>query len=303
MLHFRPLTMEDKGLVQSYTLDSYHSNCDLCFMNLMSWRFYYNTEVAEWEGHLIFRFYVNNHFAYLAPLGKGEWRAVIEEMRADAARSHSPFVMYGVTERTLTYLNAALPDYFYATADRDYSDYIYEREKLATLAGKKLQAKRNHIHQFLRHYPHYDFLPLTPADIQECLDLERLWSEEKPANSSRTGYLDERRSMQYVFQHWEQLGGLGATLRVDGQLIAFTFGAPINRHTFDVCVEKADTRYEGAYTLINREFVRSLPPQYLYINREEDLGISGLRQAKTSYRPDILLHKYTVMEKHPFKKD
>lgn len=300
MLHFRPLTIEDKALVQRYTFGSYHRNCDLCFMNLMSWRFYYHTEVAEWEQHLIFRFYTQGHLAYLAPLGKGDWKEVIEAMMGDAAACESPFLMYGVTERTLTYLNAALPNYFYATANRDYSDYIYEREKLATLAGKKLQSKRNHIHQFLKRYPQHEFLPLTPEVIPECLELEQIWAKEKAANSTQEGYLDERRSMEFVFSHWEQLDSLGAILRVDGRLVAFTFGAAINKDTFNICVEKADTRYEGAYTFINREFARSLPAQYIYINREEDLGISGLRQAKSSYRPDLLLHKFAVMVKHPF---
>ena len=110
---------------------------------------------------------------------------------------------------------------------------------------------------------------------------------------------DERRSMSYVLDNWDNLGGMGGALRVEGRLVAFTFGAPVNYDTFDVCVEKADTEYDGAYAVINREFVRRVPEQYVYINREEDLGIEGLRRAKESYQPVMLLHKYTVMTKHP----
>lgn len=105
--------------------------------------------------------------------------------------------------------------------------------------------------------------------------------------------------MNFVFEHWEELDSVGGCIFVDGQMAAFTFGAKINDTTFDVCVEKADTNYDGIYAVINRDFVRSLPPNFIFINREEDLGITGLRQAKLSYHPSILLHKYSAMERQP----
>ena len=81
---------------------------------------------------------------------------------------------------------------------------------------------------------------------------------------------------------------------VDGKVVAFTYGGPINYDTFDVCCEKADIDYDGAYAMINREFVRRLPEQYVLINREEDLGLEGLRKAKLSYQPKVILDKYTI---------
>lgn len=299
---FHPLSLGDKALIRSYTQKSYHRNCDLSFMNLMSWRFLYDTEVAEHNGWLLFRFRNNGHLCYLAPLGKGCWHDIVQELLADARKHGEPFLMLGVTERTLTYLNAALPNYFYATADRDFTDYIYFREKMATLAGKKLQPKRNHINQFLRLYPNHEYLPLTKELIPACLELEERWAQARLTEDGREedGYAEERRSVRYVFEHWDELDGTGGVLRIDGRIVAFTAGAPINGDTFDICIEKADKAYEGAYTFINREFARRLPEKYVYVNREEDLGIPGLRHAKNSYRPDILLHKFAVMVKHPF---
>lgn len=131
------------------------------------------------------------------------------------------------------------------------------------------------------------------------MNLEEKWSQQKTENSEREGYADERRSMRYVLNHWSELDGHGGALLVGGKLVAFTFGAAVNHDTFDVCVEKADTEYDGAFAMINREFARSLPPRFVYVNREEDLGISGLRKAKLSYHPAILLHKYAIMVKHP----
>lgn len=300
-IDFHPLTLADRELVLSFTLQGCSRNCDLSFVNLMSWRFLYDTEVAQHRGRLVFRFKMNGHTAYLAPLGKGEWAPVIEDMMADSERQGHPFLMLGVTERSLTFLNEAMPDYFYATCDRDYSDYIYLREKLATLAGKKLQKKRNHALQFEKRHPDYEYVPLTPDLLPECRALEEKWKVDKEENSSRGGYENERRSLFYVLDHWNELQVRGGAIRLDGRIVAFTFGAPINFDTFDVCVEKADTEVDGAYAIINRDFVRSLPEKYKYINREEDLGVPGLRHAKLSYRPEIILHKFAVMAKHPFK--
>ena len=100
--------------------------------------------------------------------------------------------------------------------------------------------------------------------------------------------------MTAALQHMDQLDIQGGVLYVGGKIVAFTFGAPINQETFDTCVEKADTDIEGAYAMINYEFANHIPEQYLYINREEDLGLEGLRRAKLSYHPEVLLEKYVA---------
>ena len=109
--------------------------------------------------------------------------------------------------------------------------------------------------------------------------------------------------MTRVFDLWDEVGAIGGTIWVDGKLIAFTFGSPITNKVFDVCVEKADTAFEGAFSIINQEFAQHLPEQYEYMNREEDLGLEGLRYAKLSYKPDILLEKSVVMEKYPLAQE
>ena len=105
--------------------------------------------------------------------------------------------------------------------------------------------------------------------------------------------------MQRAFAHFDRLGLIGGCIYVGDKLVAFTYGSPINDHTFCVHVEKADTEYDGAFTIINREFVAHLPEQYTLIDREEDLGIPGLRQAKLSYHPAFLEKKYTALCLYP----
>ena len=108
---------------------------------------------------------------------------------------------------------------------------------------------------------------------------------------------NERRALTYALHHFEELDLTGAVISVDGKIAAFTFGAPISHNTFGVHYEKADINIDGIYSAINQEFASHLPEQYIYLNREEDLGIPGLRQAKLSYHPVLLLEKTKAIKR------
>lgn len=123
------------------------------------------------------------------------------------------------------------------------------------------------------------------------LELEAKWCKANDCDQQE-GTGNERRALIYALNHFEELGLTGGILHVNGQIVAFTFGMPINKETFGVHVEKADTSIDGAYAMINYEFANHIPEQYIYINREEDLGIEGLRKAKLSYHPETILEKY-----------
>lgn len=293
MIPFKPIELGDKDTVQKYTLHSKRRNCDLSFTNLYSWRFMYRTEIAEMDGFLLFRFYAGEERAYMMPVGTGDIHPVIEALIEDANQLGVPFLLLGVCVNMRAELEEAFPGRFEFTSDRDFSDYIYLRSDLALLHGKKYQPKRNHINQFKAAYPNYEYKALTPELIPECLRLETLWCKENDCNEDKA-LQAERRSMTAALEHMKELDLVGGILHVNGDIVAFTFGAAINQETFDTCVEKADTDIEGAYTMINYEFANHLPEQYTYINREEDLGLEGLRRAKLSYHPETLLEKYIV---------
>lgn len=309
---------DDRQLIQSYTLWGERQNCDLSFGNLISWKFLYNTQFAIVNDYLVFRFHYNRHLAYMMPVAKpqpqedGTFKVkpcdecsieVIKAIRDDSIAMGHPFLMMGVCNYMRDLIEQRFPDTFDIKPNRDFADYIYTREKLVNLSGKKLQSKRNHINKFKSLYPNYEYRALTPDLIPQCLALEKQWRKVSKDDSDETD-LDEElseelRSMTRAFNRWDRLGLVGGTIWIDNTLVAFTFGCPINQTTFDVCVEKADVNYEGAFTIINQEFVKHLPEKYFYINREEDMGDEGLRRAKESYKPDILLEKNTVMEKYP----
>lgn len=291
MISFKDITLADKDTITSFTMKSDRRNCDLSFSNLCSWRFLYNTQFAVTGNFLVFKFWAGEQLAYMMPVGTGDLKAMLHELIEDARKESQRFCMLGVCSNMRTELETLLPERFIFTEDRDYADYIYLRSDLATLKGKKFQAKRNHINRFRNMYPDYEYAPITPERIRECMELEAEWCKANDCDQQE-GTGNERRALIYALHNFEALGLTGGILHVNGKIVAFTFGMPINNETFGVHVEKADTGIEGAYAMINYEFANHIPEQYLYINREEDLGIEGLRKAKLSYQPAIILPKY-----------
>ena len=173
--------------------------------------------------------------------------------------------------------------------DRDYFDYIYSRQELAELKGKNFQPKRNHVNKFKRTY-NYKYTPLTVDLIPHCLELEEKWCEEHDCEEEES-LINERKALNIALRNFDALGLVGGALWVDDEIVGLTYGAPVNHDTFAVHIEKADSHIDGSYNILNQEFARHIPELYVYLNREEDLGIPGLRKAKLSYRPVILLEK------------
>ncbi len=299
MIPFKDITLADKDTITSFTMKSDRRNCDLSFSNLCSWRFLYDTQFAVVDNFLVFKFWAGEQLAYMMPVGTGDLKAVLWELIEDAAKRTSIFVCWECAAICALISKPSFPEQFTFTEDRDYADYIYLRSDLSTLKGKKFQAKRNHINRFRNTYPDYEYTPITPDRIQECLDLEAEWCKVNNCDQQE-GTGNERRALIYALHNFEALGLTGGILHVNGKIVAFTFGMPINHETFGVHVEKADTSIEGAYAMINYEFANRIPEQYIYINREEDLGIEGLRKAKLSYQPATILEKYMAcLKEHP----
>jgi hypothetical protein len=290
-LDFKDVTTGDKELISSYTMPSSRRNCDLSFSNICSWRFLYDTKFTVADGFLLIKIWIEGKPVYMMPVGIGDLSKVIRRLELDAKQEGEKLRLLGVCENQTEELEHYFNGRFLLTANRDYFDYIYLRTDLATLAGKKLQSKRNHVNKFRRLYPDYEYAPLTKELIPECIQLEIEWCQVHNCEQEE-GTGTERRAIWYALEHFEALGLSGGLLRVNGQIVAFTFGMPINHNTFGVHVEKADTRIEGAYAMINQEFAMHIPEQYIYVNREEDLGVEGLRRAKLSYQPDTLLEKF-----------
>lgn len=294
MLNFKNITLSDRDRITSYTLNSNRRNCDLSFSNLCCWRFLYDTQFAEMDGFIVFKFWAHGQLAYMMPVGQGDLKKVVNKMIKDAEKEGEPLVMLGVSSEMREELEEIMPKTFAYTIDRDYADYIYLKENLAELKGRKFQQKRNHVNRFIKAHDNHKFVPITtPEHIKECLHFETEWCKQNECDKHE-GTGNEREAIIYGLNNFDELGLKGGILYAEDKVVAFTYGMPINADTFGTHVEKADATVEGAYAMINREFARYIPEQYTYINREEDLGIPGLRRAKLSYNPTIILDKHMV---------
>ena len=293
-LTFHPLTLSDREAMQAVTLPSGRRNCNYTFANLVGWQFWYYTEVCVLENAVVLRYTFDGQREYMLCTSEALSLELIEALFDD---SNGDLTLMGLEDSQvaqLLILNSKLS--ITTEPVRDQYDYIYRRTDLATLHGRHLDAKRNHIHRFRAEHPDFKYRPLTPESFDECRRLTEIWKVEKNVNvndndndKGNETINAEHRVMETIFSNWDALGMTGGSIFVDSRMVAFTYGAAVTTDTFDVCVEKADRHVEGAFAIINQQFAEHLPEQYIYLNREEDMGIPGLRQAKLSYHPEILL--------------
>lgn len=295
MLTFHPLSLDDQTRIVRFSAEEDSRSADFNFGNMFLWDGRYRQWVSDWEDRLVVLCCAYEHPVFPFPIGSGPLRPAVETMR-DYARSNGfPLVIRGLEEHHRTALEALYPGSFSYTEDRDFSDYLYTAEKLAELSGRRLHGKRNHIHRFTSEHE-WEFCELEPGLFPDCMALLRDWEER--AGSAGSVADGEPDAIRRAFEHYAVLGLLGGILFADGQPAAFTFGERISSDTFDVHIEKANADLNGAYTMVNREFVkliRSRYPEIVYINREDDMGLENLRKSKLSYGPDLMVIKYTAV--------
>lgn len=221
---------------------------------------------------------------HTAPIGP-QRKEMLDQLMAEGVD-----FFIGLDEEYCTWLEEQYPGRFTFRERRNSADYIYDRQKLETLVGKKLAAKRNHINYFEQNFK-WETRPLTAENMEEVLAFSRRWCQDNNC-AQEPGLERETCAVRRGLRHFEELGYTGLVLYANGEICAFTFGEPIGKEGFCVHAEKADAKIRGAYPMINREFVRSLPEGVRWINREDDTGDEGLRRAKLSYQPELLLMKY-----------
>ena len=250
------------------------------------------------EDSLVFKNESGEGCSFAYPAGEPEHVKCAVDVLAEYSRERDvPFKMYNVTPDNFAYLEQWYPDRFQIEYNEDVADYVYESEKLATLSGKKLHSKRNHINKFKAVYEdRWSYEPITKENLEECFQMALKWRNENGCED------DEEKNAEICvtlnsLRLFEELELVGGVLKVDGAIAAFTIGEPICEDTFVVHIEKAFADIDGAYTMINQQFVQHACMDYKYVNREEDTGAEGLRKAKRSYKPVFMVEKGVVTEK------
>ncbi len=293
-MEFRDLTVEDaKWAVPLLQANGYRS-CEFAFANLYIWRKNICTQIARFEDYLIVRYeYGGDHIHYQFPSGTGPLKPAIEAILEDArALGRQPHFSTIPAERVAD-MEAAFPGYFEFQNPRGASDYVYLASDLAMLPGRKYQKKRNHCSKFERMYPDWEFCEITKEHLDEICKFNDKWCNLY-VNQGDEGIEKERYAIQEACRHYDELHLKGGFLRIDGKMVAYSFGSPLGADMFDSHVEKALYDVNGAYAMINREMARYFGADYTYINRENDVDEEGLRDAKLSYHPALMVEKFSA---------
>ncbi|MBO5342010.1 MAG: DUF2156 domain-containing protein [Lachnospiraceae bacterium] len=289
-LVWKDITLEDKETFEQFYKYKTSRGCELSFSNNYLWVAHYGTKWSVVEECLVF--YNPHRDSISIPIGKNPYKA-LDVLMNYYEENHKTFALHLVTKEQFEDLEAHYPGKFTIEYVRDVADYIYEAESLGTLAGKKLHAKRNHINRFVENYPEWTYEEITDENLEDCFAMARKWREQNKCDEDKEKSAEICVTLNALKMR-KEIGLTGGLIRTREGVVAFSLGAPLTEDTFVVHIEKAFADIQGAYPIINREFVLHAAKGYRYINREEDLGEEGLRKAKMSYNPAILLEKGNV---------
>ena len=289
---WKEITEKEEDLFKQFYRKEQSRSCEHSFANNLLWAPFYKTKYCIIDESLVFQS-GREEMTVSFPIGKTNIGQVVDKLMAYFREKGQPFCMQMVTPEQLERLERIYPGKFQITYERDAADYVYESEKLITLAGKKLHGKRNHINNFIKTYPDYQYERITKENKDECLEMAQEWRKQNGCDD------DPEKSAEFcvtlrALRELERLDLTGGLIRAGGKVVAFSIGEELCEDTFVVHIEKAYADIQGAYPVINQQFVLHEASQYRYINREEDTGAEGLRKAKLSYYPAFLQEKGIV---------
>ncbi len=292
MPEFHKVSLADKEWIKERLAKEERLSCEFTFGNMFSYCAKICIHVADYEGFLITRCKIDNYISYCCPLGSGDMAKAIDFIIEDAKLNgeNRTFVIYGISPKYAKIIEEVASDKVDLFLERDAFDYVYLSSDLINLTGKKFQPKRNHISYFKKNYD-WQYEKITKDNIAECLSMSEKWLEQSQSDS-KADLEKELKIIKLVFENYEALDYVGGLIRVDGEVIAYTMGEKMNDDMFCVHIEKAFYEYRGAYPMINQQFVTNELSNYMYINREDDVGLENLRKAKNSYNPVFMLEKY-----------
>ena len=287
MLDFRTPTLDDRERIEAFVRESGRIGCDITFVNTYLWREHYDIRVA-FTDDTYYKCYVMDGkvSGYTFPMTRGDIRTAVDRIVEDARERGVTPVIGLLNDQNADIIRKLYGDRVSIRISRDSFDYLYERAHLAELRGKKFHAKRNHISRFFREHADISVKEICKENYSDVLSVVERWT-------SIGGDTGELSIIRDALEHFETLGLFGILLYVEGRPVAMSIGSRISDEVCDVNFEKA-VEIDEAYAVINNEFAKHFDGFTLF-NREEDMGLEGLRKSKLSYHPDILLRKSTAV--------
>jgi len=290
-IDFKPFHAEDKGIYDDFLFREKVRGCEFSFGNLYFWG---RQSFAMLHDHIVIFSQFDRRTVYPYPLGKGDKKPVLDAIIADSKARGIPCRITGLTDDAIDTIEKLYPGKFRFHCDRGSYDYVYDINDLAELKGKKYHGKKNHLNRFTENNSGYKAEPITKANIPLVREMAKNWFITKEAETPEGDYQMEKAAIERALKDYDSLHLEGLMISHNGEVLAFTIGSRLSHDTFDVHFEKARADINGAYTAINYEFARYIRDKYpdiKYLDREEDMGLEGLRKAKESYKPHHMIEK------------
>jgi uncharacterized protein len=290
---FKPIELQDRDLFDRIIKEYQPKVSEWTFTNLFIWRGYYGFQWSIYKDWLMVICPDARDGIYamepIGPPSRREPATILLEWLSNEKKVADPRI-----ERADKLLASELEglDRFMIEEAREHFDYVYLREELVQLAGNKYRSKRNHINQLFRAY-NFIYDDLDAQHVGDCLELQERWCEQKRCEEDMN-LLSEWGAVREILEHYSALELKGGVIMVGNKVMAFTIGELLNSETAVVHIEKADPEIPGLYQVINQQFCEKAWENVLYINREQDLGLPGLREAKLSYYPDHFVEKFRI---------
>jgi hypothetical protein len=285
---FKPLSLEDRGQITSFFSRQPPVTSELTFTNLFMWRHHYKYQWCLGADSLLITGENAEGLPFgLPPVGPHDltpsFRMLFDFLSQLTPKPQIHRVPEILAQRYGEALSLAVEQ------DPANSDYVYRTESLINLSGRKYHRKRNHLNQFRTRYS-YTYEHLSKEYIEASLGLEEEWCRLRSC-AENPALLNEEQAIREALIHFDELDCHGGVILVDGRVVAFSLGEPLNPDTVVIHLEKANPEFSGSYAVINQEFCQHAWSDFTYINREQDLGEAGLRQSKLSYYPVHMSNK------------
>ncbi|WP_291633911.1 phosphatidylglycerol lysyltransferase domain-containing protein [Clostridium sp.] len=294
---FKKLSLEDKNTIDKYISPYKFLSCEYSFTSLYIWKDACDVQYTIYNQALILKkkdFDGNYHF--MQPLGyeSEELGDIIDNLKKYREENNMKYLFKDLDESFIEEFNVLLNEKngFYIKEDRDNFDYLYEAKKLMTLSGKKLHSKKNHYNAFIKNY-NYEVVEITDERvINDVVVASQKWYDEINEKDIKLYY--ELLAIKDIINNMNLLNLKGVAVYVDGKVAAFSIGESLNEKLAIIHIEKGDRNINGIYSFIAKALIDKCFNNAEIINREQDLGIDGLRKSKMSYYPLKLEKKFIL---------
>lgn len=287
---FHPVTVEDRDYFERYYRRHRLAHSDNSFANMVCWNHYAHYEYAVVRDSLVIASTIDGATSFRGPLGTRD-TAVLEEvlMLASSEGGERAYYLFGDSYRQWV---ASLFPSLHVKEDRDFFDYVYLATDLAELKGGKYLQIRRQLNRF-KNQCRYETEPMARSNLDEIREFLEKWCKWKHCDEQPVlGH--EKDAVLFAMDHFFEIGLDGLLLRIDGQVSAMAVYEELNPETAIIHFEKGLPDCEGIYKGINYETARHLAPRYVMVNRESDLGIAGLREAKMRYHPHHFIEVHYI---------